>query len=161
MEGPIKCYKDYPGLGNRSVFYPCSSVGNSITFDVVQVTGRTSLLTSNVSFTETLPRAHLKKHTHLPGSPGNETNRVGQRTDVCIRFRRRKDPAVQRGGECYKDYPGLGNRSVCYPYSSVGNTFTQTRYSVWSLPAVRRPWDCSWEGKRTTIHEASSSGGVY
>ena len=25
---------------------------------------------------------------------------------------------------CYKDYPGLGNRSISYPYSSVGNTFT-------------------------------------
>ena len=33
------------------------------TFDVVQVTG--SNLTSNVSFTETLARAHLKKHTHI------------------------------------------------------------------------------------------------
>ena len=64
------CYKDYPGLGNcyidyvrlgnRSVFYPYnnSSVGNTFTFDVVQVT--TSNPTSNVSFTETLARAHLK-----------------------------------------------------------------------------------------------------
>ena len=41
-----------------------------------------------------------------------------------MRFRRPKDPAVQRGGECYKDCPGLGNRSIFYPYRSVGNTFT-------------------------------------
>ena len=53
-----ECYKDYLGLGNRSIFYPYSSVGATFTFDVVQVTG--SNLTSNVSFTETLARAHLK-----------------------------------------------------------------------------------------------------
>ena len=54
----LPCYKDYLGLGNRSVFYPYSSViGNTFTFDVVQITG--SNLTSNVSFTETLARAHL------------------------------------------------------------------------------------------------------
>ena len=59
-----RCYKDYFGLGNRSVFYPYSSVvGNTFTFIVVQVTG--SNLTSNVSFTETLARAHLKKHISL------------------------------------------------------------------------------------------------
>ena len=52
------CCKDYIGLGNRSVFYPYSSVGNTFTFDVAQVTG--SNLTSNVSVTETLARAHLK-----------------------------------------------------------------------------------------------------
>ena len=53
----MKCCKDYLGLGYRSVFYPYSSVGNTFTFDVVQVTG--SNFTSNVSFTETLARAHL------------------------------------------------------------------------------------------------------
>ena len=40
-----------------------SVVGNTFTFDVVQVT--VSNLTSNVSFTETLARAHLKKHISL------------------------------------------------------------------------------------------------
>ena len=73
------CYKDYHGLGSRSIFYPYSSVGNTIPFDVVQVTG--SNPTSNVSFTETLARAPNKK-TQLPGSPGNNTKRVGQHTDV-------------------------------------------------------------------------------
>ena len=59
------------------------SVNNTFTFDVVQVTG--SNLTSIASFTETLAaRASLK--THFPGSPGNETKRVGQRTVVCVRF---------------------------------------------------------------------------
>ena len=62
--------------------YHYSSVGNIVTFDVVQVTG--SNLTPNVSFIETLARASLK--THLLGSPGNGTKRVGQRTDVCLRF---------------------------------------------------------------------------
>ena len=51
-------YENYPGLSNRSIFYSYSSVGNTFTFDVVQVTG--SNLTSNVSCTETLARAHLK-----------------------------------------------------------------------------------------------------
>ena len=50
-------------LGNRSIFYPHSSVGDTFTFGVVQVTG--SNLTSNVSFTETLARAHLKTHISL------------------------------------------------------------------------------------------------
>ena len=57
------CYKDYSGQGDRSIVYPYSSVGNTFTFDVVQVTG--SNLTSSVSFTETLARAHLKKHISL------------------------------------------------------------------------------------------------
>ena len=35
-----------------------------------------------------------------------------------------KDPAVPRGGECYKAYPGLGNRSIFYPGGSVGTTIT-------------------------------------
>ena len=29
---------------------------------------------------------------------------------------------------CYKDYLGLGKRSVFYPFSSVGDTFTTTWY---------------------------------
>ena len=44
-----------PGLGNRPIVYPCSSVGKTFTFEVVQVTS--SNLTSNVSFIETLARA--------------------------------------------------------------------------------------------------------
>ena len=35
-----------------------------------------------------------------------------------------KYSAVQRGEECSKDYPGLGNRTILYPYSSAGITFT-------------------------------------
>ena len=37
---------------------------------------------------------------------------------------RLKDPAVPRGGKCYKAYPGLGNRSIFYLGSSVGKTIT-------------------------------------
>ena len=55
------CCKDYPGLSNRSVFYPYSSGGNTITFDVVYVAG--SNLTPNVYFIETLARAY--KHISL------------------------------------------------------------------------------------------------
>ena len=82
MRGPLTrnfgvCYKDFAGQGNRSIFYPYSPVGNTSTFDV-KVTG--SKLTSDVYFRETLARASLK--TRIPGSPGNETERVGQCTDV-------------------------------------------------------------------------------
>ena len=39
------------------------------------------------------------------------------------------DPAVQRGREGHKEFPGLGIRSIAYPYdydySSVGNMFTR------------------------------------
>ena len=37
---------------------------------------------------------------------------------------RPKDPAVPRGGECCKAYPGLGNRSIFYPGSSLVSTIT-------------------------------------
>ena len=40
---------------------------------------------------------------------------------------RPKDPAVPRGGECYKAYPGLGTRSIFYSGSSVGSTITDPR----------------------------------
>ena len=72
------CCQDCPGLGNWSIFYPYSSVGTTITFDVIENTG--SNLTSNVSCIETLARASTK--TYLPGSSGIETKRVGRRTAV-------------------------------------------------------------------------------
>ena len=112
------CYMDYPGLGNRSVFYPYSS-RNIITFDVVEATG--SSLTSNVSFVETLARASLK--TYLPGCPGVETKRVGQGTAV-YGTDAPKTPSFRRGGEICKDNPRMGNWSGFHPYSSVGNTIT-------------------------------------
>ena len=52
---------------------------------------------------------------------------------------RPKDPAVPRGGECYKAYPGLGNRSTFYPGSSVGSTIT-LRYCVRSGGGEGRPY---------------------
>ena len=64
---------------------------------VFNVTGSFGLTyVTRISLGWVIDRACLQ--THIPGSPGNETKRVGQRTDVCIRFRRPKDPAVQRGG---------------------------------------------------------------
>ena len=117
------CYKDYPGLGNRSKRYPYSSVGNTFTFDVVKDTG--SNLTSNDSFIETLARASLQ--TYHPDYPNRYWNEAGRSAYGRTRYRNPQNPAVQRGGECYKDYPGdylgLGNRSIFYPYSSVGNIF--------------------------------------
>ena len=73
----VNCYKDYPGLGSRPVCYPCSSVGNTFTFGVLDDTG--SSLTSSISFIEALARA-FPEHTCLPSSPGAETKRIGRRT---------------------------------------------------------------------------------
>ena len=64
--------KEYPGLGNRLIFYPYSSVGNTLALNFVEDTGANLL--SNVSTIETLVRASLK--SYLPGSPGIETKRV-------------------------------------------------------------------------------------
>ena len=76
---------NYVGLGSiRSVFHPYSSVGNTSTFGIVEETG--SNLTSNVSFMETLRVSTTK---NLPGSPGIDPKRVGQRTAA-----HPKDPTV-------------------------------------------------------------------
>ena len=58
------CYKAYPGLGNRSIFYPGSSAGSTITFGVdgrtrVRIPLRTFLLE------EMLARASYYKHVSL------------------------------------------------------------------------------------------------
>ena len=47
---------------------------------------------------------------------------------------RPKDPAVPTGGECYKAYPRLCNRSIVYPGSSVGSTITR----VYDISQKRR-----------------------
>ena len=45
------CHRGYPGLGYRSVFYPYSSVvGNTVTFEVVQVTSRSRVRISFRTF---------------------------------------------------------------------------------------------------------------
>ena len=79
-----------------------------------------------VTLTEASPRVASLK-TDPPGSPGYETERVGQRPDVYLVYGSDapKIPPFRAGEEsCFKDYPRLGNRSIFYPYSSVGNTFT-------------------------------------
>ena len=49
-----------------------------------------------------------------------QSGQVSAQTAVCVRLRRPKDLAVLRGeGGCYEDYPGLGNRSIFYPYTSI------------------------------------------
>ena len=62
-----ECYKAYPGLGNRSIFYPGSSVGSTITFGIVEDTS--SDPTSNISF-QRIACACVLLQTCLPGSPG-------------------------------------------------------------------------------------------
>lgn len=52
------CFKAYPWLGYRSIFYPAGSAGSTFTFDVVDDTG--SNLTSNINFVETLARVSWK-----------------------------------------------------------------------------------------------------
>ena len=121
----------YPGLGNRSVFHPYSSVGNTFfTFDVVENTD--SNPTSNVSFEETLARASLK--THLPGSSVIETKRVGQRTVVYGTDTPTISP-FGGGGGCFEEYPGQGNRSVFYPY--IAQWVTPSQY-IWRSKVLKR-----------------------
>ena len=67
------CCNNYPGLGNRSVFYPYiySSGSNTFTFGVVEDTG--SNLTSNFSFIETLARASLNAYISLLPQASNRS----------------------------------------------------------------------------------------
>ena len=41
-----------------------------------------------------------------------------------------KDPVVPMGGECFKAYPGQGNRSIFYPGSSVDYTLTTNVFLI-------------------------------
>ena len=121
-----RCYKDYPGLGNRSIFYPGSSVGSTITFGVIEDTS--SNPTSNISFKKKCLRVSYYKHIYL--GPQDLDRSLGRHVRPYTETRqpiRPEDPAVPRGGECYKDNPGLGNRSIVYPGSSVGSTITMPR----------------------------------
>ena len=89
------------------------------------------------------------KHTSLVSQVFIHTKRIYQ---ICQPIygrtwnRRPKDPAFQRGRECYQDYPGLGNQSVFYPLSSVvGSTFTMCiglfwHCSIWRTRYVFVPW---------------------
>ena len=54
IRGLVCCCKDHPGLSIHSIFNTYNSVGDTFTFEVVQVMG--SNLTANVSFIETLAR---------------------------------------------------------------------------------------------------------
>ena len=63
-----ECCKAYPGLGNRSIFYPGSSVGSTITFSIVEDTS--SNPTSNISFQRRIAWACVLLQTCLPGCPG-------------------------------------------------------------------------------------------
>ena len=79
QEQGSECCNHYPRLGNRSIFYLDSSVGNTFTFGVVgrkqvQISLRTFIL-------QKLLRAQPLK-TYLPGSPGIGTKWVGQPTAV-------------------------------------------------------------------------------
>ena len=64
--------------------------------------------------------------THLPGSPGAVSTRVGQSAAV-YGTDAPSIPPLRAGEECNEDYPGLGNRSVFYPCSSVGKRLHMVR----------------------------------
>ena len=70
-----------------------------------------------------LARASYHKHVSL--GPQDLDRSLGKHVRPYTKTRqpiRPKDPAVPKGGKCYKAYPGLGNRSIFYPGSSVGIT---------------------------------------
>ena len=123
------CCKGYPGLGNiRSVFHPPlyrSSVGDTITFDVVEDTD--SNLTSNVylaSFIETLARASLNKYL-LPGPPGIETKRLYRSAYGRTQPDASKISPFREGGSVIRNTLGWIIDQLFYPTnnSSVCNTF--------------------------------------
>ena len=58
--------------------------------------------------------------TNLPRSPGIDTKRMGQRTAV-DGTDAKNIPTLRGGCVCDNNYSGLGNRSIFYPHSSVGN----------------------------------------
>ena len=87
-----------------------------------------------------LARASFYKHVSL-GSQDLDRS-LGRHVRPYTETRqpiRPKDPAVPRGGECYKAYPGKGNRSIFYPGSSVGSTITM--WVVGTLMGGRVPID--------------------
>ena len=76
-----------------------------------------------------LPRASYFKHVSL--GPQDLDQIVDRHVRPYAETRqpiRPTDPAVPRGAECYKAYPGLGNRSIFCPGSSVGSTITEAPY---------------------------------
>ena len=115
------CYKDYPGLGNRSIVYPYSSVGKTFTYNVVLRHGFKSHFER---FFCKSACACVLKQIYLPGFPDIETKRVGQRT-------------AEYGTDAPTIPPFRGGESVTritlgwvidrffYPCSPVGKTFTR------------------------------------
>ena len=106
------CYMAYPGLGNRSIFHPGGSVGSTITFGIVEDTS--SNPTSNISFKRSAcacVRLIINMSPQIP----RIWIEVWVGTYDCLRRPVNryvpKIPPFQGGGECYKAYPGLGNRS--------------------------------------------------
>ena len=119
-----KCYKAYPGLGNRSIFYPGSSVGSTVTFGV---DGRTRVqIPLRTFFSKNCLRARLITNM----SPWVPRFWIEVWVGTYDRIRRPvnryvpKIPPFQGGENVIRLYPGLGNRSIFYPGSSVGSTIT-------------------------------------
>ena len=75
-----------------------------------------------------LARACYYKHVSL--GPQDLYRSLGRHVRPYTETRQRirpQDPAVPRGGKCYKAHPGLGNRSIFHPGSSVCSTITYAR----------------------------------
>ena len=98
-----QCYKAYPGLGNRSIFYPGSSVGNTITFGIVEDTSSTP--TSNISFKRNA-RAYVIYHKHVSLSPQVLDRSSGSTYDLIRRPANRYVPKIPpfQGGENVKRF---------------------------------------------------------
>ena len=118
-------YTAYPGAGNRLIFYPGSSAGSTVTFGIVKKTS--SNPTSNIYFKRNAcVCALLLKNVFL--GPQDLDRGFGRHVRPYTETRqpiRPKDPAVPRKNVIPgKAYPGLGNRSIFYPGSSVGSIVT-------------------------------------
>ena len=96
--------------------------------------------------------ARASYYNHVSLGPQDLDRSLGRRVRPYTETRkpiRPKDPAVPRGGECYKARPGLGNRSILYPGTSVGTT---SKFGVKGIQHARVLVSCISIGSFARFH---------
>ena len=143
---------------------PVAQRTNDFTIGIVEDTSSIPLRTFLLE--EMLARASCYKHVSL--GPQDLVRSLGTHVWPYTQTRqpiRPKDPAVPRGEECCKAYPGLGNRSIFYPGSSAGSTITwhrpDTVFSYYVAAAYGIILKLRNDGKRLRFHAARSGLFLY
>ena len=101
--------------------------------------------------------------THLPGSPGNETRRVGQRTHV-YGSDAPKIPPFRGGDSVIKDYPELGKSIDPLSFTPIAQSVTASHLPrggceglIWSYGYHTAMRDIVWPyGYHTAIHDMTT-----